>query len=112
MNKELRVGIEETVCDICGRTMLKGERAEPYLAPGGQRMLVCELCTDRASASGWIRESAHDELPAALRRHEPRRSILSRLRRRGEPAAPRADGAARVEGDGQVPNWAADGAQA
>jgi len=86
MNKELRAWHEEIVCDVCERTMLKGERAEPYLAPGGQRMLVCELCTDRAYAVGWIRESAHDELPAALRRHEPRRSILSRLRRRIEPA--------------------------
>jgi hypothetical protein len=85
MKKELRPGIEEIICDVCERTMLKGERAEAYLAPGGQRMLVCELCTDRAYAAGWIRESAHDELPAAGRRHEPRRSLLSRLRRRSEP---------------------------
>src|SRR2546429_10018789 len=84
VNKELRAWHEEIVCDVCGRTMLKGERAEPYLAPGGQRMLVCELCTDRAFAEGWIRESAHDELPATMRRHEPRRSILGRLRRRVE----------------------------
>ena len=84
MKKELRPGIEEIVCDVCERTMLKGERAEAYLAPGGQRMLVCELCTDRAYAAGWIRESAHDELPATSRRHEPRRSLLSRLRGRVE----------------------------
>jgi hypothetical protein len=82
MKKELRPGLEEIVCDVCGRTMLKGERAEPYLAPGGQRMLVCELCTNRAYAEGWIRESANDDLPAASRRHDPRRSILSRLRGR------------------------------
>jgi hypothetical protein len=87
MKKELRPGIEEIVCDVCGRTMLKGERTEPYLAPGGQRMIVCELCTDRAYAEGWIRESAHDELPAAGRRHEPRRSLFSRLRR-GRDQAP------------------------
>jgi hypothetical protein len=97
MKKELRPGIEEIVCDVCGRTMLKGERAEPYLAPGGQRMLVCELCTDRAYAEGWIRESAHDELPASSRRHEPRRSLFSRLRRgrvehAGPPRAAAADG--------------------
>jgi hypothetical protein len=110
MNKELRAWHEEIVCDVCGRTMLKGERAEPYLAPGGQRMLVCELCTDRAYAVGWIRESAHDDLPATLRRHEPRRSILSRLRRRGEPSvsvadrevahAPFGDGGEPGDGDG------------
>ncbi len=93
MTKELRPVLEETVCDVCGRTMLKGERAEPYLVRGGQRMLVCELCTDRAYAQGWIRESAHDEEPASAHRPEPRRSFLSRLRelraeRRGsEPVA-------------------------
>src|SRR2546428_559021 len=76
MNKELRPGHEEIVCDVCGRTMLKGERAEPYLVGGGQRMLVCELCTDRAYAAGWIRESAHDELP---------RTIAGIARSLGEP---------------------------
>jgi hypothetical protein len=112
VKKELRPWHEEIVCDVCGRTMLKGERAEPHLAPGGQRMLVCELCSDRASASGWIRESAHHELPAALRRHEPRRSILSRLRRRAERAVPRADEAGTAEDDGELPEWAGDGGQA
>src|SRR5256885_4767768 len=97
VNKELRAWHEEIVCDVCGRTMLKGERTEPYLAPGGQRMLVCELCTDRAYAEGWIRESAHDELPARTRRNEPRRSILARLRRRGEPAVHDSDGELAVE---------------
>ena len=104
MNKELRAWHEEIVCDVCERTMLKGERAEPYLAPGGQRMLVCELCTDRAYAVGWIRESAHDELPAALRRHEPRRSILGRLRRRAEPAV------ALPATDDGTPDWPDDDA--
>lgn len=87
MKKELRPVHEEIVCDVCGRTMLKGERAEAYLAPGGRRMMVCELCADRASAEGWIRESAHGELPADGRRNEPRRGLLSRLRRRAEPVA-------------------------
>jgi hypothetical protein len=103
MNKELRPGHEEIVCDVCERTMLKGERAEPYLAPGGQRMFVCELCTDRAYAAGWIRESAHDELPAGARRHEPRRSLFARLRRRSDPAP-----AAPIE-DAPPPAFADDG---
>jgi hypothetical protein len=110
MNKEVRPGLEEIVCDVCGRTMLKGERTEPYLAPGGQRMLVCELCTDRAYAEGWIRESAHDELPARTRRHEPRRSILARLRRRPDQAVAYADG--RGPGDpafGEPAAWANGG---
>jgi hypothetical protein len=88
MRKELRPVNEDVACDVCGRTILKGERTEPYLAPGGQRMLVCDLCTDRAYAEGWIRESAHGETPASTLRREPRRSLFGRLRRRGaDPAA-------------------------
>jgi hypothetical protein len=87
MRKELRPVHEDVACDVCGRTILKGERTEPYLAPGGQRMLVCDLCTDRAYAEGWIRESAHGETPAGTLRREPRRSLLGRLRRRGSAEA-------------------------
>ena len=112
MKKELRPRLEETLCDVCGRTMLKGERAEPYLVGGGQRMLVCELCTDRAYAQGWIRESAQDELPASAHRPEPRRSLLGRLRRRhpergaaevpstDDVAPPPIEGPIAVDGDG------------
>jgi hypothetical protein len=82
MRRELRPTHEAVACDICGRTILKGERAEPYLAPGGQRRLVCDLCVDRAYHEGWIRESAHHELPASARRAEPRGSLWSRFRRR------------------------------
>ena len=87
MKKELRPIHDEVACDVCGRTILKGERTETYLAPGGERKLVCELCGSRALHAGWIRESAHGDMPAARRPHEPRRSILSRLRR-GRDAAP------------------------
>ena len=82
MSKELRPTLEHGNCDVCGRSILKGERTDIYLAPGGQRKLVCELCIDRAYQEGWIRESAHAELPASMRRAEPRRSLLSRFRRR------------------------------
>src|SRR3954454_264418 len=88
MKKELRPTHEEVSCDICGRTILKGERTEPYLATGGQRHLVCELCTDRAYNEGWIRESAHGEMPASTRRPQERRSLLGRMRRRREAAEP------------------------
>src|SRR3954467_15520163 len=82
MPKELRPTHDDISCDICGRTILKGERIEPYLAPGGQRHTVCELCTDRAYNEGWIRESAHDEMPATMRRPDQRRGLLGRLRPR------------------------------
>ncbi len=85
MRKELRPTHEDVSCDVCGRSILKGERPETYLATGGQRHVVCELCTDRAYAEGWIRESAHDELPASGRRPEQRSSLFSRFRRKREP---------------------------
>jgi hypothetical protein len=85
MRKELRPINDDVSCDICGRTILKGERTEPYLAPGGRRHVVCELCTDRAYNEGWIRESAHEEMPASTRRPQERRSLFGRMRRRREP---------------------------
>jgi hypothetical protein len=82
MKKELRPIHDDVSCDICERTILKGERTEPYLAPGGQRHTVCELCTDRAYNEGWIRESAHMDMPASTRRPQERRSLLGRMRKR------------------------------
>src|SRR5206468_188423 len=102
MKKELRPTHEDVSCDICGRTILKGERTEAYLAPGGQRHTVCELCTDRAYNEGWIRESAHMDMPASTRRPQERRSLLGRMRKRreGEPLAPPADEYAEHEASG------------
>lgn len=93
MKKEVRPIHDDVACDICGRTILKGERFAAYLAPGGNRHMVCELCNDRALHEGWIRESAHADLPAAMRRQEPRRSLFGRLRRRRdeEPVMVEAD---------------------
>jgi hypothetical protein len=48
VRKELRPTLDHGNCDVCGRSILKGERTDVYLAPGGQRKLVCELCVDRA----------------------------------------------------------------
>jgi hypothetical protein len=78
--KELRTDEEPVSCDICGRTILKGERTEPFLAPGGRRRTVCELCIPRADHEGWIRESAANDLPATRVRPQQRRSFVGRLR--------------------------------
>jgi hypothetical protein len=89
MKKELRPVHDVVSCDVCGRTILKGERTETYLAPGGDRHQVCDLCASRAQHHGWIRESAAGDLPA-VPRAEPRRGMFSRLRRR-RPPEPEAD---------------------
>src|SRR3954464_4110926 len=73
-------------CDVCGRTLLRGEHADAFIANGSRR-LVCELCTARAANEGWIREGADNTL--GVRRNGPRggRSLLERLRSRREGAA-------------------------
>jgi hypothetical protein len=73
-------------CDVCGRTLLRGERSHPYLE-GGERRTVCELCTSRAQHEGWIREGTvprYDGRDASAHRRRP---LLDRFRRRRAPAA-------------------------
>lgn len=86
MKKELRPFHDHVTCAVCGRTMLKGERTESFLAPGGDRHVVCELCFVRAEHAGWLRESAHGDTPARGPREQERRPLLSRLRRRSVEA--------------------------
>jgi len=85
--KDIRTAHTHVACDVCGRTLLRGERAETYLA-GGSRREVCELCTSRARHAGWVREGAALERGARTAPGERRRSLLGRLRRaRGEEHA-------------------------
>ena len=88
MKKELRPFHDHVTCDVCGRTILKGERTEPYLVQGGQTQTVCSLCFGRAEQAGWIRESASGDVPARGPRPQERRPLLGRLRRKAsEPQA-------------------------
>jgi predicted Fe-S protein YdhL (DUF1289 family) len=91
VKKELRPVHDAVSCDVCGRTILKGERTEWYLAPGGHRRQVCDLCAVRAQHHGWIRESGGGNLPARVPRNEPRRGVLGRLRKRRPAARPSED---------------------
>lgn len=86
MKKELRPVHDHVTCDVCGRTILKGEHTEAYIAPAAQSRTVCELCFQRAEHHGWVRASTADDLPSRTPRSEPRRSLLGRLRRRPDPA--------------------------
>ena len=94
-------------CEVCHRTMLKGEQAEPYLTPSRERRLVCQLCAPRAQQEGWIREAAAPEMPARPARQPERRGILRRRRRRGTedadaPPAPVADPGERRPANGDT----------
>jgi hypothetical protein len=84
--RDIRTNQADVACDICGRTLLRGEYAESFLA-GGARKQVCDLCTTRAQHEGWIRESGGDEMAAHRSRHDGRgRSWRERLRGRRERA--------------------------
>jgi hypothetical protein len=72
-------------CDVCGRTLLPGETPYVFLAAGEKRN-VCELCTQRASHEGWIREGL-DDATVRTRGHNGRsRGLLARLRGRRDVA--------------------------
>jgi hypothetical protein len=77
--RDIRPSTEITVCDVCGRTLLRGEWAEAYIH-GGARRWVCELCKSRALHEGWVREGTAPAYDAADFGSERQRSLLSRLR--------------------------------
>ena len=77
--KSITTSHAAVACDVCGRTLLRGEQADVFLV-GGSRRMVCELCTARATHEGWIREGM--DLGAGARRDDGRRrgSLFGRLR--------------------------------
>ncbi len=79
-------GVDQS-CDVCGRTLLRGERAHPYLDRGAHRT-VCELCTVRAEEEGWLREGTIPAFDGADSHRDGRRSLFGRLRRRRDHSGP------------------------
>ena len=75
--KQINTNSPSVACDVCGRSLLRGEHAAAFLFQGSRRS-VCDLCTVRAAHDGWIREGV-DVLVASDDR--PRRSTLRDLMR-------------------------------
>jgi hypothetical protein len=86
-------------CDVCGRTLLPGETPYVFLA-GGEKRNVCELCTQRASHEGWIREGLDDATVRPGGHNGRSRGLLARLR--GRRDAPAHDGGSE-DGHGHAP---------
>jgi hypothetical protein len=77
--RAIRTSTTQAACDVCGRTLLRGEHAEIYLS-GGVRRSVCELCTSRALHGGWVREGEVPEYDESSARPDRRRSLFGRRR--------------------------------
>ncbi|HEY3829232.1 MAG TPA: hypothetical protein VGL57_08555 [Solirubrobacteraceae bacterium] len=90
----------DVACDVCGRRLLRGERPDVFLG-GGQRRMVCELCTPRATHEGWRREVEEQLANPRPQRPQRGRSLLGRLRQLREPA-PVAERGAAARGTSQA----------
>ena len=71
---------ERKSCDVCGRSMLYGERTREYATPDGARRAVCDLCRTRARRAGWVRADRAARGTATPR--EPERPRRARARER------------------------------
>ena len=81
--KDIRPSTAIVICDVCGRTLLRGEHAEIYI-DGGARRSVCDLCKPRALHEGWLKEGTVPTYDASQDASRRRGGFLSRLRLRRE----------------------------
>jgi len=69
-------------CDVCGRTLLRGEQVHEYLTAQRERRVVCVHCRSRAEASGWtpmaLAETIGEGPPSRQRRGKALRETLGR----------------------------------
>ena len=75
--KDIQTSSRDVICDVCGRTLLRGERAEVYIA-GATRRSVCELCTSQALHEGWVREGTVPAFEESAAGSDRPRSLLAR----------------------------------
>jgi hypothetical protein len=76
----IRTSHDHDVCDVCTRTLLRGEKVEIFVN-GGRRYTVCELCKPHALHEGWMREGAIPEFQGGGDRMQRRRALFGRKRR-------------------------------
>lgn len=94
----------DVACDVCGRRLLRGEQPDVFLASGRRRM-VCELCSPRASAEGWLRETEDRAVGLPPARPRRGRNLLDRLRQPRERPAPAGEVEFPVIPDGSVASY-------
>jgi hypothetical protein len=80
--RQLQTSQEPMSCQICGRSLLRGERPASFRS-ATQLYTVCELCTVRALGEGWVREGSAVS-DTAQTRSVRARSLVGRLRARLE----------------------------
>src|SRR5580704_5470999 len=83
--RSIRTTQQHDVCDVCERTLLRGEQTEVFVN-GGRRYSVCELCKPHALHEGWMREGAIPDYSDAGGVPDRRRSLFGRRRARNARA--------------------------
>ena len=83
--RSINTAQQHDVCDVCERTLLRGEQIEVFVS-SGRRYSVCELCKPHALHEGWMREGAIPDYSDAAGVPDRRRSLFGRRRARNARA--------------------------